>query len=119
MYSLPALLTLQIYIGFWSHAPDPLLVYLTLHTGSCKVHLERVEILADNRYGGKRESSIVTNSSFVLLIVRLSSTLFSELPQTDCWRLYRYGVLQSIRGRKCEVVQAPPPLNSTDLCRAP
>ncbi len=36
----------------------------------------------------KREISFVTNSSLVLL-VRLSSTLFSELPQTDCWRLYR------------------------------
>ncbi len=37
----------------------------------------------------KRDSSFVTNSSLVLLIVRLSSTLFSELPQADCWRLYR------------------------------
>ncbi len=27
---------------------------------------------------------------FVLLIVRLSSTPFSELPQTACWRLYRF-----------------------------
>ncbi len=32
----------------------------------------------------KRESSFVTNSGLVLLVVRLSCTLFSELPQTDC-----------------------------------
>ncbi len=40
-------------------------------------------------YIKKRKSSFVTNSSLVLLVVRLLSTLFSELPQTDCWRLYR------------------------------
>ncbi len=40
-------------------------------------------------YISKRESSFVTNTCLVLLIVRLQSTLFSELPQTDCnWRLY-------------------------------
>ncbi len=46
------------------------------------------EYLRLERYEKKRESSFVTNSSLVLL-VRLSSTLFSELPQTHCWRLYR------------------------------
>ncbi len=37
----------------------------------------------------KWKSSFVTNSGLVLLIVRLLSILFSELPQTDRWRLYR------------------------------
>ena len=35
----------------------------------------------------KWKSSFVTNSGLVLLIVRLSWTLFSEIPQTDCWLL--------------------------------